>query len=696
MLIALFTLLTGILPAGLASTSCPLSAYSGTSLYDNLVVAAVVDVMNAANSGGVAQDPGPLASALFDDTSGLSALNSIPAPNSFLSSNLGTQTSACAVCAYWFYTKVFAVLSAIRFSEGGDLDFPCGGSENSGNTDFKYGGSADPWITAFSGTSLSTLQSFECVSVIQEAIDEFNENCGKNGINVRTGIANKQCAPDDLLQLDATYSVYKTVMDYSVGFSTTLASSMVYEYSRLTCRDCFYAFVAKLEAQKATLSDPSRDCVQAGVFAGGCLASVETAVNDLRVCVGTAYRINTSEVFQMSSDDAFYFDKIIKPYQWLVTCASGLGDELYNDNAPVETAWNKCMMDNYSPLSDIIGYFGNSDTTTLRCYQLLARIAGGGTATPACSTSPFHAACLVTLGTEPNDYYLSGVSSSLDAFFQCSGTPIDVSPTQCDAEEISIITRERLASFIPMVDAAMTATSVIAAAKLVYGLTDLMAIVGDFACSSCFARLAAELHATMTNDDKNLCKNPYASVCEQSVTVSAALTRFETCAGFSLESTSNYACTTTEWGWFSDILPKSTKLVFTSNPFSAMMEKNKMIGQLIANHPHNTFRCKQCLSDLVLELIPLAKTNACIEDVTSGACAAAGALNPFSKFRACAGGYELNIRWTSTESLTSTIVPAETTTTSQVNEISETTTSKGTENIRLIMTAMGILILSLS
>jgi hypothetical protein len=101
------------------------------------------------------------------------------------------------------------------------------------------------------------------------------------------------------------------------------------------------------------------------------------------------------------------------------------------------------------------------------------------------------------------------------------------------------------------------------------------------------------------------------------------------------------------------------------------------------------------LSDLVLELIPLAKTNACIEDVTSGACAAAGALNPFSKFRACAGGYELNIRWTNTESLT-TIIPAETTTTSQVNEISETTTSKGTENIRLIMTAMGILILSLS
>ncbi len=690
-----------------AAPVCATDIYTGTNFLDNLVVAAVTDVRATGASGAHTQ------ATLFTDLySGGNKLASatVPSANTYLSGHL-SETTDCGKCAYDFYAAAYARIASLRIT----ASYPCGDKTGTDGTVKLYDGWKSLPGTAFTDTLI--IQDYACINVLQPAIDAFNL-CANNGVDIKTGVLNIQCAPADLLTLDATYNAYTVMMNSAFGI-TELSAAFTDAYNGLVCKSCFETFMSTITAAKAVLYDGASDkpcSLGTSPFApdlystgvseclGTTTATVINAIKALQACAGTGYSFNLLQAYFPSAEDRILYTAL-KPYEAIVKCGDSATTGIA---APV--AFDACVLD-YSPLLNFTTIITTSAGTGFgKCVANLATAAyldtGSYVPRTACGSNVFGTSnasaygCVYALNNTASGLYPTGVTSALAEFFQCSGMELNTVSSVCSTLNIRAID-DIHKSYVPIMEIAMAknSTTPSAAIEAVNAFADLMDVVEELPCASCYAVLAAELKDGMTTDDKNLCLNPYTAECMASLNVTAALTRFETCSGFRLTKNSANTCTAAEW----DIMQAADLQANTFNLFVAGVTGQEThaawaLANLTASvaeaNPTLSFRCNHCYEVFVHDFynLPVAAKNACVADINSATCYKGAAL-AFQKFSACSG---FDFAIAAPETTTAAPTTAATTTAAPTTEAPTTTaaptTTKAASTTNMVSFVMASLV----
>lgn len=689
--------------ASVSARICPNDVFNGSNMYDNLVVAAAVDVSMAVTWTDTPRTQAALAAALFG-VNGLTAFT-FPKANTFLSDQLDSVSSACSICAYGFYKDAFNALIGQRLyatNTNALAMTTCGITQNlNGAKTINYGGtsvsSTYAWVDAngIGASDASTVQTFACVSKIQSAIDSFNECTGDN-YDVRTGANNMQCSTEDLLKLDARFGIYEVLMGVGLGTASEFPAGFEDAYSVLPCRSCFAPFVAAVTRERSNLIGGGKPCNldMYSTTGGGCLAVdgiVWTeAYGPFEVCAGTNYRINVAQTHHATADEALMWGEVLNTYEATVTCGAA------TNKSPVShlDAWKQCMLD-LSPLWS----FGSLDPTSsvLKCFVLLG---GKAALVNDCDQDIYQTtnpSCIYDLSVSGSGYDI--VSPSLNTFWEfnkCAGYNVTLVSTVCNATTIAAILPIHT-SYVPLMNVAMTSATPKETAKRVLGVdevysetSELVAAIGDLPCGSCYTRFAAELNSVMTDDDKESCSNPYSDTCFSSWNVTAALDRFETCSGFQLNNKSPNECTVAEWELIENAYLPWTAIQLVASPegshslLGAHFDLEVLFGDLVkSNTTYDGFRCVVCFQDLLDDFAALderVKTE-CGTDLGSRECLQdTDAM--FDQFATCAG-FSFNSSHATTTT-TTTLVPTNTGSITESRPENDMETTKGVEMVVLL------------
>jgi hypothetical protein len=454
------------------------------------------------------------------------------------------------------------------------------------------------------------------------------------------------CSLEEFLTVDAEQGAYEALMVQGLTGSS-LSRSFQDVYTRLSCRECFDEFHRTIVANRAILATGADSSAgpcgsvstiySRGTGSANCIdeTSPATIVNGALVsftnCAGAGKALWTKRRNTAVMADRVLLNDGMRIYEAAVECAvMGGGGPTTTFGSP-SAEWKSCLVSR-SPV------YAKVDNTALYCYQVLGSVANGiGQAcTDAFDATP-STGCKTILSANSSS---TQFDSPLVDFYHCSGFEIDSHPTQCSAAQFARIA-PMFKSFVPMLEHAIAAKDPSAAVKRV-----LSGFIGteNIPCRSCYAKLAAELHVTLSEQMKKVCTDPYGDMCSKSVVVGEALRRFETCSGgFRLSSSSPYTSTADEWETLTattEVERKVMDLIVVSkqqNLFSALLEWIHFQKSFTISNP--TTNSIKCFQDLIIDFDPVPSkiVEKCDIDIESSECVAGGANSPLRKFAKCSG-----------------------------------------------------------
>lgn len=334
-----------------------------------------------------------------------------------------------------------------------------------------------------------------------------------------------------------------------------------------------------------------------------------------------------------TADQFFYINNVLGLFRAMVECATTV-DPTYSD-PPI--AWEKCITDD---IANGASPAYSSIRSGIYCFQKFAYTIHGDSTYYVPCTDAFSDACISALNLNQTTRPYHTINSPLMMFYRCSGYQLNTESTVCEENDEPVYS-----TYVPFMAIAVAAETPLAAGRKVLEYLTEIAVDKDatLSCSSCYSALAAELNAKMTEDKKNLCKNPYAEMCEQSYVVQQALKRFKICAGFELTSSAPaFTCSPDEWGIIreKEVVAAIMNLVGSVDSGSAY-QGLIALDQLFVDVKDgvNKFRCKTCFEDILVALYELEKTNfeICKNGIASAACYASAGAHIFAKFQTCAG-----------------------------------------------------------
>lgn len=358
-----------------AATNCASAEFSGEELYQNLVVAAVVDVMNAVALKSASE----LKTAINDAANGIGISSTVPTRNSFLSNSIDTAGHQCGGCAHTFYTAVYNELMSIRLPAEAPVSnaepIPCGGVANvNGATTYNYGGPDNPW-SAISGNQIALLSDASCVDVLANAITAFNA-CNNPSppapqYTILTGLA--PCSSDEFGAVAAAHPLYLVMMKKGL-----IDSAYPSGYTApATCASCFTSFESYIASVKDELIISTNRCGDSSILSlygtesTDCLAAggvVADAVDVFELCTGNSLsttipvctqddwsKLRLANVPRFVFENSFADDAVSRFWDYAETvqvdgipCVPCLADLVTGLGAVGRSEYKMCSRDPYS------------------------------------------------------------------------------------------------------------------------------------------------------------------------------------------------------------------------------------------------------------------------------------------------------------------------------------------------------------
>ena len=584
--------------------ACPGSFYNGTHWYFLLTKSAMIK-------------PTPLvpftASTLYNHVA-----SDITFPqNSILNSNINPVATPCGLCALRYANNLLNLRTSCS------VDSSC----------LQAAGS---WSVVDTVDILSTA----CTSSIEDAIAIF-DGCSDVTYSLLTGMpVSTQCSFEDFLNIDAPYHSYGLMMHAALNLTDQVPPEMhafLETLATSTCGVCFTNFMSSISAA-STNSDVRGYCKNDpdAIYSSSCRSSypVREALSRLHNCVGGYDLTNLNSAPPICSiDEKLVLTRAYNFYDPLVECSTETDPKASSSDL---TSWLACLQTIRAEIYPLV-------STTLTCRQCLVDFGSFvyNHGSSSCATiGPQDTACQASL------------AEGLLTVFTCSGVELySTDPSTCSPVYLSNLD-PRFRSYVPMMDMAVQSEGSLPYAVAMFFNqsfnSPLLNVTGYMPCQRCFPILAADLTFAFAHTPEALeaCASYYTTNCMETAAVADALTRFESCAGFTLDNSSPYMCSSGEirsiqianiprnlyYGFFNlgpDMVSKDEVVESLQTSFQALV--SDAVGA-------SSYMCGKCFDELYKDFTELdtRTTKLCMSEDNIQICFYELKFE-LDRFKACAG-----------------------------------------------------------